>query len=340
MTSINSEDIELGTLGLKLPIGIWTPSGERLQEFTILRYIGKFDVILGELEDTYEEHPDKYHKIFSHFLPQVIAEVGGYSIVELAELLCDRNISRLLKSMYLADVIALLLNIRLLATGSDIPLSGKCPCIEEVEIQGGKNTAPHDLRSMVITVLPDGDRPPVYSIALEQPVNIDGVEVNAIALEPLRFGQMPQLKNDLPLDVNLIQLCSTPKVTREVYAQLSPDDIETLRNSVAEITFGAEKSIYMDCPVCAYQWDIPLEYGRGYEDFYMGLMQAPREGEEVGGTSLYYSRISKFLCFGDQAPCGSLLEVLNLTASERDFWITDLSETYEKQQREMEKSRK
>jgi hypothetical protein len=339
---IKYQDIELGVLGPKLPIGIWTSGGERLQEFFINRYIGKYDVILGELEDMYCQNPNMHTKILNQFLPQVVANIGGYEMLDLAIMLTERNLAKLIESMYLADVLYLIVYIRLLAQGKDIPLSGKCPCPEEVEIVGGRNTAPHDLNTINIKILPDDQKmPPVYTVPLTRNVQIAGEAIAEIKLEPLKFGHLLNLKDEfLPIDVHLLQLCSSPLLSREVYSQLCPDDIDSLRNSVRQINFGPEKSIFMDCPVCGYDWLIPLEYGQGYEDFYINLMKAPRESEEAGATSSFFNRISKFLCFGDQAPCSSLKEVLELTAAEREWWVKELSETYEKQQKEMEKSRR
>ncbi|QLE46380.1 hypothetical protein FD723_39915 (plasmid) [Nostoc sp. C052] len=338
---INYQDIELGALGQKLPIGIWTPQGQRLQEFFIRRYVGKYDVALGELEDMYSEHPDKHTKILNQFLPQVIETIGGYEMLDLAILLTERNLPKLIESMYLADVLYLILRIRLLAQGKDIPLSGKCPCPEEAEIQGGKNTAPHDLNTMNIRILPDNEPRPIYTIPLQQSIEFANEAIAQIQLEPLRFGHLLNLRDEsLPLDIHLLQLSSSPCLSAQLYRQLCPDDIDNLRNSVKKINFGPEKSIFMDCPMCGYDWLIPLEHGQGYEDFYINLMKAPRESDEVGATSSYFNRISKFLCFGDQAPCSSLKEVLELTSGERDWWVKDLSETYERQQKEMEKSRK
>lgn len=45
-----------------------------------------------------------------------------------------------------------------------------------------------------------------------------------------------------------------------------------------------------------------------------------------------------FLCFGEQAPCKSISEAMDLPTRQRDSIISQLSEAYRKQKEEMDKS--
>jgi hypothetical protein len=71
--------------------------------------------------------------------------------------------------------------------------------------------------------------------------------------------------------------------------------------------------------------------GGEFENFYITLIQPPNEE--------YLNELAFFLCTGEQAPFSSAAEVDKLTPSERNFWVTKLSEMYKKQQEEMEKAK-
>src|SRR5919199_5095271 len=97
--SLPYEVLELGQLGQTLPLGIWTPDGERLRDFTLERVIGRHELILGELEDANYDRSDKYNRIVSQFLPEVLMEIGGYPLKDLAALL-GTSVSKMLANMY------------------------------------------------------------------------------------------------------------------------------------------------------------------------------------------------------------------------------------------------
>jgi hypothetical protein len=143
---------------------------------------------------------------------------------------------------------------------------------------------------------------------------------------------------DIALDLTLLAALTDPPLKGQLYRAASPRDIKKILSHLPQIFFGPERKVPMDCPKCGFDWEIPLGYGRGYEYFYFSLLSAPRESEEVGSTAEYFNKVAKFLTFGEQAPFSSLQEVLNLTPTSRAWWIKDVSETYERQQKEMEKS--
>jgi hypothetical protein len=96
----------------------------------------------------------------------------------------------------------------------------------------------------------------------------------------------------------------------------------------------------MDCPKCKLEWKNPLILGLNYESFYFNLMAAPRKEEGViGGTAEFFNAYAKFLCFGEQAPCGDIHAVYGLTPKETEWWVKEIMDVYEKQQKEMNKGK-
>jgi len=332
------EVLEVEQLGQNLPLGIWTPDGERLRDFTLARFIGRHELILGELEDANRDRPDKYNRIFTQFLPEVLLEIGGYPLRDLAALM-NLSVSKLLSSMYVADVLAILLNIRVTGMTPLVPLTGECPCEEKFKIRGGENTPAHDMATVEMRVLPDRDYLPMLRVELEDGIPLGDVRIDVVHLHPYRFGQVPEVTNpDTALDLTLLGALTEPPIKGQLYRAASPRDIKKIISCLPRIFYGPERTVPMDCPRCGFEWAIPLQYGRGYEHFYFPLLSAPRESEEAGSTAEYFNKIAKFLTFGEQAPFSSLQEVLSLTPDARNWWVKDISDTYERQQKEMEKS--
>jgi len=332
------EILELGELGQTLPLGIWTPDGERLTDFTLARFVGHHELMLGELEDANRDRPDKYNRIFIQFLPEILLEIGGYPLKDLAALF-GLSVSKFLAQMYVADILTILLNIRVTGMTPLVPLTGECPCDEQFRIRGGENTAAHDMSSVEMRVLPDGDYSPMLRVELDDGIPVGDARIDAIHLHPYRFGQVPEVTHpQVALDLTLLGALTDPPLKGQLYRAASPRDIKKILSRIPQLFFGPERKVPMDCPQCGYEWEIPLGYGRGYEYFYLSLLSAPRESEEAGSTAEYFNKITKFLTFGEQAPFSSLQEVLALTPRDRNWWVKDISETYERQQKELEKS--
>jgi hypothetical protein len=85
------------------------------------------------------------------------------------------------------------------------------------------------------------------------------------------------------------------------------------------------------CPSCKATWTSKLQI-EAIEPFYNGLLATPTEAEIV--------KMAFFLSFGEQAPFKSNEEIMNLPIRERDALIQTLSETYQKQEKEMKKNGK
>lgn len=307
-----------------LPLGIWLPNGERLREFTLRTYTSRHDLELGRLEDRYRDQPFAIRQIYGQFLPQIIDSVGGYSWEQLSRIL-ETSAMRIIEQCYLVDVIIMALTVRYVSYGSELALSGTCPCDEQIKIRGGENTGCHDLGSIILRELPgEIQDKPEFQIILRD---------RTILLQPPRFGQIPELAEvGLPLDIRLTLACSYPKID---YAALGCDEVNVIRDAMRCIYYGPDRGIEQDCPQCGMEWTSYLEYGRDYELFYLSLLSAPRLKDTVGSTEEYLNKIMYFLNTGSDAP---KINVYDVTPSSRDFFVEQLSEFYKQQEKKMKQS--
>jgi hypothetical protein len=72
----------------------------------------------------------------------------------------------------------------------------------------------------------------------------------------------------------------------------------------------------------------------------MELLAPCRTPDEWKRYIKYIEDVCFFLCAGEQAPFKSRAEILSLPLKTRDYHVQRLSEMYEKQREEMEKSSK
>lgn len=340
LETLRTEEIGLGHLGMKFPLGIWMPNGQRLRDFTLNPYNGHHDLSLGQLEDEHNtEDSGRWNRIHEVFLPEMIGAIAGYPLTQVASWV-ELPPPVLINHFYLADVITLILLIRLRVQGNEIALNGTCPCSEQFKIRGDVHGY-HLLDSVMVRTLPkEFTNRPLFRIDLEDGFTWEGERQMSIYLEPPRFGHIQDLAEDLlPLDVRLLFACSVyPKITPRSYWQLSPIDLEIIRDQLDNaIHFGPDRSIEMDCPKCSLQWDQPLEYGGAYENFYCPLLCAPRMSREPGGTEAYLDEITFALSYGEDVSM-SREDVLKMSPKSRNRQIEKVSEQRRKQKEAMDKS--
>lgn len=341
LDALHTKEIGLGELGTKFALGIWTPNGDRLRDFTLIPYNGHHDLSLGRLEDDNSaEDVGRWNQIHSVFLPEIVGAIAGYPLSQIATWL-NLPPGVLINQLYLADVIATILLIRLRVQGNEIALNGTCPCPEQFKIRGGETNGYHLLESVVVRTLPDEfQHPPLFRLDLEDGFEWEGERQTSIYLEPPRFGRIRDLANDmLPLDVRLLFACSVfPPITPRSYWQLSPIDLEIIRDRIEEaIYFGPDRSLEMDCPKCGLEWNQPLEYGGVYENFYCSLLCAPRMDRKAGATEAYLDEIAFALSYGEDVSM-SREDVLRMSPKSRDRLIEKVSEQRRKQKEAMDKA--
>lgn len=268
----------------RLPIGI---NGNPY--LALPPYTGNLDILLGSLEDDFPENPYQvYRSFFSELLPKVNVE-----------------------EMYLADVIFLILALRIKGSGNEICLTYTCSCDEQKKLIGGKNTSPHDLSSITVKAKPTN---------ISETINIKG-----LALEPLRFRHLPELLGTPAYCLGSFLLKNM------VISELPPISVKDspfLEEIVIAFhsSWGIESILTFDCP-CGAEWDTTLPPG-DFEGTIMGMLKSHRESSIVGSAERYVNEIASFLMIGEMAPFKSVSEVRDLTLSSRNYWIEKLSQTY------------
>ncbi len=341
------QDIEISELGQRLPIGIFLPNGDRLTEYSLRPYTGHHDILLGRLEDENADHPNRINRIFTHFLPELVASIGGYSLQELLPLFPGMSMMNFFGEMYLADILSIILNARWKAYGGDIALSLYCPCPQRVKIEGGKDGLPcHDLTTVVVRSLADNGKMPIFSLTIDGS-NYGGIPLTRVFMEPPRFHHILKLKETIyPPDLTMLFSVASVEIgdlylpfNSQMYKVLRLKDLNILHEAVKYLHFGPDRTIEMDCPQCKLSWKNWLHYGEMYETFYTSLFSPPRSKNQVGGAEELLNEVSFFLTTGSDAPFSSPTEVLNLTPSSRDFWVRKLSDMYTKQKEEMDKAK-
>ena len=324
----------LKSLGNKLPYGIWV-NGKRLRRFTIARYTGYQEVRLGELEDQLEGDRDYHELLLSEFLPEIILTFEGYPVAQVAEQL-DIPVTHLFRQMYLADIVHLILCIRIRAYGNDLRLGGHCICDRKVPLGQNSNDTPHQIDSIQVRSY-ELDTPPVFTIVLSD---------RSFTITPPRLSQLRELQDPQYADQSLNLLTLTEDGNMDYDTINNVHDMFTLSRCTDILKGGAYDSIEMSCPACDQEWSYELELGINYEAFFFSLLVAPRQIKEKGlngepdiyaSTEESLDEQSHILLFGEQAPLKSISEFFSLTPQQRDRHINKVVDSYKRQQDEMKK---
>ena len=324
-SSYSIEDIErftawfeLDSILTTLPIGIkhnniFLPNTEyKTQVFT-----GNHEIALGELEDSYGK--DNILRILQNFIPEILPSIDSIAISP-----------SIIGQMYVADVIAIVTNIRIAGQHWGVPISCTCPCDRALEIKPTCEDDYHDLRGLKFRVW-QGDREPIFAYKLLRPIG----DIEVIKLSP------PKLEHVFDSGFRESELAQESKISillsdinEDIYEQLSRVDRENLKNWAEQVnTIGMELAIEMYCPECDEEWKSPLVLGVNHPDFILSLLQAPRG--ETGDARDYIFELVKFMTFGEQAPFKSASEILNLTPKIRNNLVESLAKNYKDQARKM-----
>lgn len=322
--SLSLHDRELSQWGQNLPLGIFL-NGDRLREYTLKPYIGHHDVLLGRLEDENRENPDRLIRIYSQFLPQIVETIDGWPIAEVASRL---NLSppRLFQSMYSADILSLLLNVRCRGTGPDIAIPCTCPyCGHRINHKESGDIYTHDLSSVVLRGCDTLISPPLFHVELVR--SVDGID--KCYWTPPIFKEIAS-ELDVFSKVNILATDVLSQISDEILDRLYYRDYNKIQQAINASWFGPEPSIPMDCPSCMGEWVAAVD-----ANFYFSTFTPPRPNQKVGSVEKYFNELDFFFRTGEQAPRNDVFE---MTPSSREFWIKKLSEMYKKQKEEMDKS--
>jgi len=282
------DEVELGDLGNSLPVGVFTPDGDRLQEFTLLPYSGNHEIALGKLieantgrEGTMKEPM----KVLREFLPHVIETIGGIPLKEVAQKF-STSPARFFEGMYLGDVTTLLLQVRLQAQGYEIAMAAECPkCGTVAKDDPDKGRPYSDLSSLKIKTIPFLPQKPVFEVTLPESFLVYGEPVTKLWLEPLKLNQLDKLLKSMsgkPKDLDQLQEMVVGLPESEAFrnnkgrffdeslysalcmgadGRVSPNK-NALYRAIGKIVPGPKMEVPMDCinPQCRNHWEQSLPW--------------------------------------------------------------------------------
>ena len=282
MEDFKIEKIEVQDLGNKLPIGIFHPeTGERLQEFILHPYKTKYDRQLGALLNAPKV---KLGTVLGNFLPVMLKSVGGYEFSDLASAF-NLSPQKMVEGMYLADVLMVVLGIRLESQGPLIGMTAQCPqCGEKNEDNPDKGVPYHDLSSVEISVVENLTSKPMVEVTLQDGLEIFGETVTTVLMRPLRLFQIDEVAkpgSGNPVDINLLyaMVCALPGAAHmgtvseqlkrrggifgdDLYDELTMGDLKRLRKALETIQPGPDMNTEMLCRRCGHDWRMGLPWAQ------------------------------------------------------------------------------
>ena len=343
-TDIPYRELEVGEMRFILPIGLYIDN-HLYRHFTLKDITGNHEIIMGKLEAEHLDY-DKPETLIV-YATKLLQKIFNFAIEEIEEIplhdfLTEHKltIKQLCDRIYLADAIAIFINLKISTYGQNILINGVCPCARAEKIRPQEKDA-HDLTTICFRCY-EGDEPPIYIYELAHPLE----EITQITLCPPRFKQLDKLigleVQDDSVFYRLLYTCTLEENIADIYLTMDRYDRQMLKKILPKINiFGPDKFIAMDCFVCGHSWDSPLVNGYNYESFYLSLLMLPRMRKELypgeNPAQLVLDKTAFFLTTGEQAPFSSAKDVYDLTVNSRQFWVKELSNTYEKQKEEMQK---
>ena len=279
-----------------MPIGIFSPSGERFQGYTLRSYDGACERALSRL---CAKKQNRTAEILVDFLPVILESVDGRKLSELA-LLHEISVRDLIQNMYLADAIHILLQLRIDEYDKSVRLSAKCPNCGTPHMDA--EDEPSDLTTVEVNWVKDLITP-LIEVTLKSPVTFyagtDEEEiVSTVNVRPIRIRDLERLnkvqKGEDVLSLQHRILFSTlvgsakntgdeyqnPKRTLSIlaveslYDRLSVKDRTTLMKAVAKIgQIGPEVQTDVQCenPVCGNKFSASIPW-QDLGSFLSGIM--------------------------------------------------------------------
>lgn len=274
------EKFEIQDLGNKLPIGLFHPeTGERLTDFVLNPYKTKYDRQLGALLNAPKV---KLGTVLGNFLPVMVKSIGGYELADLAKAY-NVSPSKLVEGMYLADVLTLVLGIRLESQGTEIGMTAQCPaCGEKNEDDPKKGRPYHDLSTIEVKIVENLPCKPMVEVTLEDGWEIFDDKITTVVMRPLRLFQIDEIAkpgSGNPVDINLLysMVCALPQATHlgtveeqlrrrggifgdDLYDELTMGDLKRLRRALDVIQPGPDMNTEMICHRCGHEWAAALPW--------------------------------------------------------------------------------
>lgn len=316
----------------KLPVGIWV-EGDRLRNFRLNAYTTEHDLLLTTFySDGEEEHEVDFLQLCCYFLPQIIESIEGYSIKELAVKL-QISTSRLIQEMFAADILAILLNIRASNGGLDVAFGDICPACGTKNQDNPELGLYHSLEAIDITYLDSNGL--IEPVTLRQGIDWDGEIRRSLQLQPIKFIQFVEMMQSATLQSEISTLMAQGSFTEQYFRGIRDlsdrNKIFAASKELSQVGPEMEMPVQMICRSCRHEWESLLHW-EAMIQFYRDLLKPPPEK--------YLHDVIFFLTFGEQAPCKSIEEAKRIPVKQRDALVKKLSEVYENQKKEMEKSSK
>lgn len=338
--------LELTQYYCKFPIGVYL-GNKVYKSFSIKDLTGRHEIVFGkiETETLKQDDPDSIFvyakKICRKIFDLIIEDLEGDPL----EVILQRHqisLSELIDKLYLVDVLTLFITVRINGYGRELRLSGKCPCEKQLNIVPSESDTPHDLGSFLLKIYESSEPPLIEYHPLNPIENLP----STIYLRPPLFSDLPKLigkeAGDRPVYLRLIDSMLVVDNPLDCYVELSRKDRINIRKKCEKINeLGLEKEIPMDCPHCGFEWNSPLINGYNYEFFFLTMLSIQRQKDTIVGENpaqKMLDQIGFFLSTGEQAPFSNPESVYDLTVSSRNFWVSELSNTYKKQNEEMKKN--
>jgi hypothetical protein len=192
--TLHLRKLTLADVPYTLPIGIFSPEGERLQSYTLKPYEGHLERTLSRLCEKKQNRPNRTTEIMTAFLPLILDEINGKSFSQLSS---DFNISPqdMIQNMYLADAIHILFQLRIDEYEQFIRLSAECPkCGTKYQ---DEETEPSNLTTVDVNSV-QSLISPLFEYTLKNPVifypGTDNEEVvTTLNIRPVRVRDLERL---------------------------------------------------------------------------------------------------------------------------------------------------
>jgi hypothetical protein len=322
----------------KLSVGFWV-NGRHLKKFRLHPYTTEHEFLL--LEFYSQEENFDFEEMCCTFIPQIVESVEGFSFKEIAE---SQGLSsyRLVQEMFFGDVLLILLNIRFSTGGLKVAFGDICPACGTENKDNPDLDIYHSLEAIDITSFEKNIRS--LSIQLVDGIYLSETITFTVQMNPLGFSQFLNEYAEYPyvlqFRIPVISLSAKDEQGNTVSGYPVFELIRTVRDR--NVVLGAAKEylklgpemempVEMFCQKCDYEWQSWMTY-QSMLSFYKELLRPPPEK--------HLNDILFFLTFGEQSPCKSINEVKKLSVRERDALVNKLSDAYESQKKDMEKSSK
>jgi hypothetical protein len=174
-----------------LPIGVFSPDGDRLQNYTLKPYDGACERALSRL---CAKKQNRTAEILVDFLPVILDTIGGKKLSDLATL-HEISVRDMLQNLYLADAIHILLQLRIDEYDKSIRLSAKCPNCGTPHLDA--EDEPSDLSTVEVNLVRQLSSP-LIEVLLKSPVTFyagtdEQETISAINIRPVRIRDLERL---------------------------------------------------------------------------------------------------------------------------------------------------